>query len=76
MKISNRFGKFGGLLAAHRVGVDADIKDGNTIDAGISNFASGNATKPRDGNPIQPDTRRPVLGMGPFSGKIVFRKGL
>jgi len=76
VKISNRFGKFGGLLAAHRVGVDAEIKDGNRIDAGISNFSSGNATKPREGNSIQPDTRRPVLGMGPFSGKIVFRKGL
>jgi hypothetical protein len=68
VRIFNSYGKFGGLLVR-----------GNDV-AGVGttgrNTASADVTKPSPATPPRPRTGSPSSAIGPFAGKIVFRKGL
>jgi hypothetical protein len=76
VKISNTFGKFGSLLIGHRDGIGPDAKDRNAIRADDLRNTSGGTTESLRYNTTHPRMGGPLSYRGPFSGKIVFRKGL
>ena len=76
MKILNSFGKFGSLVITHNGGAGSDTNDRNTAGTRNSSCTSAEVAEFRPANPLRARMGRPSSAIGPFAGKIGFRKGL
>ena len=76
VKSSIMYGKFGGLLVRHNDAAGVGAAERDAIGADNANETRGEVTKPRSATPVRPSMRSAFSAIGPFSGKIGFRKGL